>query len=223
VHREFAEETVRRVLGRLGWDSLAGRTVLDIGANIGTETVSFIVRHGAERVIAMEPDPENLRFLRANIALNGVQDQVDVHALALSDRDQTLVFERSADNWGDHRVRVQDPSGPALGGEDARTTIEVQARTLDSLASDGTIDIGAVDLAWIDTQGHEAHVLAGASCLATIPILTEYWPYGLRRAGGLERFSELTRDRTVVDLRGSGPYSPDDFVVDTDLLLLPNA
>jgi FkbM family methyltransferase len=40
-------------------------------------------------------------------------------------------------------------------------------------------------LAWIDTQGHEPDIFRGAKKLikSDIPMVTEFWPYGLIRAG----------------------------------------
>jgi hypothetical protein len=83
------------------------------------------------------------------------------------------------------------------------------------------ISAAEIDLVWMDVQGHEAHVLAGATCLAGVPVVTEFWPFGLRRAGALARFHELTAGRRSVDLDGSGPYSPDDIDAYTNLLLFP--
>jgi FkbM family methyltransferase len=205
----FDEGTIERMLEAFehhtAITTLNGMTVLEVGANIGTETVSLLVRHGVERVVAVEPDSENVRFLRANLALNGVHDRVEIHQIALSDADGTLVLERSTDNWGDHRIRIADPSGPDLREEGQRVTVEVPARRLDSLADDGEIDLDQIDLMWMDAQGHEAHILSGAQRLAAagIPILTEYWPYGLRRVGALDRFHALVAERysMVVDLR----------------------
>jgi FkbM family methyltransferase len=153
----------------------------------------------------MEPDAENVRFLRANLALNGVQDRVTIHQMALSDTDGTVVLERSENNWGDHRVRVADPFGPDLHDEGLRATSNVPARRLDSLVDTGEIILEDIDLVWIDAQGHEGHILAGAERLAGagIPVVTEYWPYGLRRAGALERFHTLVSEHydLIVDLR----------------------
>ena len=246
VHGGYEEETVERLLAalenRLGLGSLRGMTVLEVGSNIGTETVSLLGRHGATRVVAIEPDPDNARFLRANLALNGLEGRAEVLELALSDVDAKLRLERSPDNWGDHRIRVPQPRGPSLSVEHERATVEVPARRLDSLIESGEVDLGALDLVWMDVQGHEAHVLAGAERLvdAGIPILTEYWPYGLSRIGALERFHTLVADRhdEVLDLRPNQPgppaviagrdvatladrYPRDAFVASTDLLLVP--
>jgi len=205
----FDAETVRRVVRALAEhtdiSTLKGLTVLEVGANIGTETVSMLVSHGVERIVAFEPGAENVRFLRANLALNGVQERVQVHQMALSDSDGMMTLECSEDNWGDHRIRTEDASGPELYNEGQRVTVQTPARRLDSLVDSGELDLEEVDLVWIDAQGHEGHILAGAKRLLTarIPVLTEYWPYGLRRAGGLDRFHELVAERydLVVDLR----------------------
>lgn len=49
--------------------SLAGKTVLDVGAGAG-ETAWFFLSHGASRVIAVEPDSQVARFLKLNTAAN---------------------------------------------------------------------------------------------------------------------------------------------------------
>jgi len=209
VFGSFADETMDGMLTALeqhaGITTLSGLTVLEVGANIGTETVALLVRRGVKRVVAVEPDAENVRLLRANLALNGVQDRVEIHELALSDTDGTVVLESSSHNCGDHRIRVAEPHGPDLLQEGRRETAEISARRLDSLAEAGEIDLADIDLVWMDAQGHEAHILAGAERLAAAgtPVVTEYWPYGLRRAGALDRFHDLVAHRygTVVDLR----------------------
>lgn len=205
LHGGFGEDTIEALLTALarhaGIASIEGLTVLEIGANIGTETVSFIARHGARRVIAVEPDRENVRFLRANLALNGIEDRVAVHQIALSDSDGEVMLERSEDNWGDHRVR-----NPGERGSDGRQdSLPVQARRLDSLIEAGEVALDDVGIVWMDAQGHEGHIFAGAQRLleSGVPIVTEYWPHGLREVGTLERFHSLvTRHyEKIVDLR----------------------
>ncbi len=244
VSGSFERETLRRMLvalSRHGVMTLRGMTVLEVGANIGTETVSLLSHHGVERVVAFEPDAENARLLRANLALNGLDRRADVHEIALSDVDAMLLLERSADNNGDHRIRVLDTSGPDLFNEAERTTVEVRARSIDSLVESGELNLDAVGLVWMDAQGHEGHVLAGAQKLiaAGVPVLTEYWPYGLNRAGGLDRFHTAVAEGygTVIDLRSNHDEPPvtlpanrvaeladrysEEFLSYSDLLLIP--
>ncbi len=184
-------ELLSRVDGRQF--SLEERLFLDIGANLGSATVEAMVHFGAAGGIAFEPDPVNFSFLQRNLAANGLIGHVDAHQLALSDRTGSVAFELSPDNAGDHRVRLDgEPLATALG-EAEREVVEVEATTLDQLCDDGTVDLGRVGLAWIDVQGHEPNMLAGAEQLtgAEIPLVVEYSPYHLGTSGGLDRFDEI--------------------------------
>jgi Methyltransferase FkbM domain len=102
----------------------------------------------------------------------------------------TLEMELSSDNPGDHRVRERVdgtlPESPSFR-ESSRRTIRIEARTLDDLLGSDSLAAGAQDvqLLWIDVQGHELHVLRGAEALLgrRVPVVMEFWPYGLARAG----------------------------------------
>ncbi len=172
-----------RELGR----PVPGGTVLDIGANMGVISIGLL-RHGwMRRAVAIEPEPGNVALLRRNVAQNDLSDRVVCVPCALSDRDGTVDFELSGDNYGDHRVRLGSlPSLSERYQESGRRLIEVEMRRLDDvvagLPAQFTDDLALI---WIDTQGHEAHVFRGArSVLARgVPVLAELWPYGLLRAG----------------------------------------
>src|SRR4051812_3959010 len=59
-----------------------GATVIDVGANIGYNTVYAARRvTPAGRVIAIEPAQDNLAVLRRNLAINGLR-QVEVKSVA---------------------------------------------------------------------------------------------------------------------------------------------
>ena len=184
----------------LGYPEVRRRCFVEIGANIGSTTVTAIKSAGFPRVVCFEPEPTNFRLLEMNLALNGLGGRATAYQLALSDSAGELEFEIAPDNSGDGRVR---PAGspaqraePGHLGESARPTIRVRATTFDELLAGGIVPpLDEVGIVWIDTQGHEGHVLAGASRLGEsgVPLLCEYWPYGLRRAGGLERFEAFVR------------------------------
>lgn len=69
------------------WSSFIGETysklpfknriVIDIGANIGDTSISFI-NNGASKVIALEPFPINYEFAKSNISKNNMQDQIEL-------------------------------------------------------------------------------------------------------------------------------------------------
>ncbi len=191
-------------------DPLQGRCFLDIGANIGTATCVALNSYGVSRAWAFEPAPQNHQLLRQNLIANGFEDRVSIHQCALSDRDGSVAFELSETNWGDHRVRgLEGRDPPALMGEKPRKTIEVVARRLDSLIEEGTVNLENVGLAWIDAQSHEAHILDGAAALlrTEVPIVCEYWPYGLSQAGTFDRFHDLVASErsSFIDLSRRDP------------------
>jgi FkbM family methyltransferase len=242
VHGAYDLDPMRRALDRLGRElgdpaPLSGRTVLDVGANIGISIVPLLRLFGAERGIAVEPEPGNVEMLRLNLALNDLSDRVQVLAVGLSDRDGSLALELSSANPGDHRMRV--PGTPTTPETAARPALDVPVRRLDALVEKGEVDAGSLGLIWVDVQGHEGHVLAGARALlaAKAPMVTEFWPTELMRAGGLDLFEEIVAAHFTgfVDLRAAdadGPALPTSGIGElarrypgpgdfTDLLLLP--
>ena len=172
------------------WRALAylrnfeGDLFIDIGANTGFVSIPAVKSGRFQRAIAVEPEPFNFRLLCANIHLNGLGPQIVAHNVALGAREQVDVsFELSETNFGDHRIRLS--ADPGLFGEDRRETIRVKMMQLDLL-------IPSLDprrtMIWMDTQGFEGHILAGArnALAARPPLVLEFWPYAMNRAGSYE-------------------------------------
>lgn len=147
------------VHGYFEWRNLAiaaavtrpGDCVLEIGANIGTETIGFadIVGPGGS-VHAFEPLPANVDRLQRVAALNPTR-AIHIHQLALSDRVGRLQFE----------IPPVDSSGVghlvAPESNERSGTIVVECRTLDSLSSE--LPGGAA--VFVDTEGEEVRILRG--------------------------------------------------------------
>src|SRR6185312_7799745 len=53
--------------------------IVDIGANVGMSCLWWLSNYWRARVIAFEPHPDHVSQARANIALNGWQDRVELH------------------------------------------------------------------------------------------------------------------------------------------------
>jgi FkbM family methyltransferase len=161
-------------------------TVIDVGANIGTISISAVLKKYCKRAIAFEPEPFNYYLLNLNIWINGLADIVEVHNLALSDgSNEYLNFELDSKNFGDHRVRVSEANGNC--GEPDRQVISVKAGKLDDYVNEDIL--GSKNcLLWMDTQGFEGFILKGASSIFSTrtPIVTEFWPYGLNRSGSFD-------------------------------------
>lgn len=202
---DFCLEIIEHYLGQAR--CLQGRIFIDVGANIGITTLPALVEFGAAEAIAFEPDAQNFRLLRCNAITNDVDERLHAFRVALSDETSMGLLERAEGNWGDHRIRVRSDLVDGSYGESLRPVVEVPMVRFDELVQELPIDLTRVGLVWMDTQGHEGHILRGASSLLAtdIPVVTEYWPYGLARAGGLELLHRLVAShyQRVVDVRAS--------------------
>ncbi len=189
-----AHEFVCDILGE-SFD-LADGDVLEVGANIGTGSVAFVTVLGARRVHAFEPAPENFRLLRQTVLANDLSERILTHQVALSNSDGHVLFELAPRTWGDHRVRVAKQHGADAFDEADRDVVTVPSATIDSLVRNGTLDLTKIKLVWVDIQGHEGFFMEGALELlrTSIPVVVEFWPYGLSRVGGVGKFVELAQE-----------------------------
>lgn len=142
--------------------------VLDIGASTGSYCLLACFMEMA-KVHAFEPMPLACDILRSNVLLNGLEDVVTVHEVALTD----------CDGQGELKVPTSRKyAGFSSLGRPIRTqlkaswqSVHVETKCLDSLC------LGQVDIVKIDTEGCELMVLRGGE--KTIrdwmpPILLEY-------------------------------------------------
>jgi FkbM family methyltransferase len=216
--------SLERAVGAIaaaGLPGPSGRVLVEVGANIGTTTVMATRAYGFREVICFEPVPANRELLVQNLSLNGVQDRVRVVPVALSSSPGTANLALSPINAGAARVRARRSEESGIWDESRWEVIEVPTDTFDSFVERGDIDLADVALVWMDVQGHEWAVLEGARTLreSAVPVVIEFWPYGLRRAGALERLlallkTEYTRilDLTLADeLSDWVEYSPSDI------------
>jgi FkbM family methyltransferase len=173
-----------------------GDCAVDVGANIGLHTLAMSSACGPNgRVLAVEPDPRNLRVCRRNLKING-RHNVEVLPVAASDRTGTIKLYLSKDNRGDHRV--YDPG-------DHRQTLNVTAIPLTEVLADRDLQPRLVK---IDVQGWESNVLAGALLALRgqqpLVLITEFWTDGLVAAGSsaseyLSLIDELQLDLYEID------------------------
>jgi FkbM family methyltransferase len=131
-----------------------GDVFVDGGAHVGVFTLLAAALVGETgRVVACEPVPENVRLLRANIALNRYH-WVDTHMVALgAEAGRAELF-----SFG---------SGSALGSfapavPDGSRRLTVAVRTLDELAAPFAPNVRLVKL---DVEGAELLAVRGASAL----------------------------------------------------------
>lgn len=140
------------------------RLFLDVGANIGYYALLAAAVNPTLTVVAFEPQPGIVRYLRRNITLNGFEEQITPETLALADQPGTATFYASynanfpdvADHLGGRSGF--DPDHAAKLGKHLAFTVDVD--TLDRYAAWHLT--APIDLLKLDTEGTEDRVLAGA-------------------------------------------------------------
>lgn len=129
-----------------------GDVVFEIGANVGTETVCFADVVGpTRRVIAVEPDGDNVRLLQRIASLNG-WEHVDIFTAAASDCDGEVWFETTPE-------RTASGIGRVVGQANGGTVVRVRSVCLDTLRRNFGRRVAALS---IDVEGYERAVLKGA-------------------------------------------------------------
>jgi FkbM family methyltransferase len=169
-----------------------GDRILEIGANVGTETVGFsdIVGRSGE-VHAFEPLPSNLSILD-ELASCSENQNIVVHPYAISDSNRTSNFHVPPLHQSGigHLIHYDQPE---------TETIKVDCRKLDSIAK----DIGPPNVIFIDAEGEEVRILRGGKeyiKLSHPTIVLEASAKLLRRAGS-------SLDILYEEMEGLG-YSP---------------
>jgi FkbM family methyltransferase len=120
-------------------------TIVDLGSNIGISLRYWKTLWPTARLVAVEPDPDNIEMLRRNAALGGL-DPVIVAACA-SGRAGEVGLDRSGGYWG---VRMTRGSPE---------TVRVPAMTVPEILLEAGID-GDVDLLKCDIEGAESEVFS---------------------------------------------------------------
>jgi FkbM family methyltransferase len=153
-----------------------GMTVLDIGANVGFFTMLAASLVGPEgRVVAFEPNSNNVRMLEASRRENGFAN-VQVHCLAASDAPGILAFDTSYSNG------IAASLGSSVNGLFGTTIIP--AIDADRLLADDQ----PVHFIKIDVEGGEYRSLNGmrrtlSRCRPTI--VSEFYPGVLSSVSGV--------------------------------------
>jgi FkbM family methyltransferase len=145
-------------------DVLAGRPrplrVVDLGANIGLYGALVRTREGDAGIVSFEPDPANLKLLRACIEMNAELGDWQLVAACAAARDGVVRFSA----LGDPGSRVtDDPCAPSV--------VEAEARDVFPF-------LDGVDLLKIDIEGSEWGLLADERFGAAPVVALEYHPHG---------------------------------------------
>lgn len=149
-----------------------GKLFLDIGANIGTETIYAMLSGHFSGAVTVEPEPGNFELLRQNIAVNGLEEKVHLFNCAVGAKAETGFLMRSHSNKGGHAL---DPAGKA---DRAGNGITVDVKPLGQIVEEAGFRAEDAGLVWIDVNGTEADVLKGMGALLDhrVPVVLEHLP-----------------------------------------------
>ncbi len=202
-----------RILAR-GWLPLAevlqarelavGTAMIDIGANIGTTSITRAVLGDFQVVYAAEPEPNNYGCLVQNVVANDLRGFVLPDQVAIGSFDGDAFLKLSNSSIGGHEL-AKDPKD-----DPDRRFVRVPCRTLDSWAAGLGIDLDLVTFVKCDAQGSEGHIFRGATEVLRhkhIAWQIEFWPHGLRKTGfEVQEFLDLIRHHftQMIDLRPWG-------------------
>lgn len=185
----FERDHVERLLSILrerGW-LLPDRTLLELGGNIGTQTVYFALSEAYRHIVTVEPDPRNFRLLKANIEQNGLGHRVSLVASAAGDREGQLDFYQHRNNHG---------KSSAIRSKGSAEAISVPVKPVTQILLEAQVPPEDVGLVWMDIEGYEPVACRSMEPLLTarVPLYMEFTPafYGETQAtefrGYLARF-----------------------------------
>lgn len=168
-----------------------GGVFLDIGANIGWYSLvagAIVGREGM--VLAVEPEPRNLKLLQTNLQRN-CASPFRIFPYALGEETSRADLHLSPDNFGDHSLFQ-------TGSQTSRHKVGIDVRRLDNLISPE--EFSQVQLLKIDTQGYEPRILSSLEGLLKQhrpPMMVEFSPSHIYQCGSspFEIFAFLEKQR----------------------------
>lgn len=122
--------------------------VVDVGAHIGCFTLR--VAGKADRILAIEPAPDNFELLELNLEENNITNTVPI-CCALSDTEGQHVLCYNESHSDSHTI---EPRSNRTGGV---RDIAVPSKTLSSIMAEHQID--RIDLLKLDCEGSEHGIL----------------------------------------------------------------
>jgi FkbM family methyltransferase len=220
----FERDHVDRLLAVLSERGLLrdGSVLLELGGNIGTQTVYFALSGAFGRIVTVEPDPRNFPMLVTNIEQNGLGDRVSAVHCAAGDREGDLEFFLHRNNRGKSSAIQQS-------ARDQRITVPV--RRVPAILESAGADPADVGLVWMDIEGYEPFACRSMETLLAqgVPLYMEYTPafYGQEQAAEFVRFLggyydhclAFVEDRRQAMKVAELPVEGDQF----DVLFLPRA
>lgn len=137
-------------------------TLLEIGGNIGTQTVYFALSGAYARIVSIEPDPRNFPLLALNIRQNGLEEKVRLVNCAAGESEGEIDFFLNLDNHGKSSAIRQSPRDKK---------ISVPVKPVPDILAGLSVDPTSIGLVWMDIEGYEP-----VACRSMQPLLARRVP-----------------------------------------------
>ena len=176
------------------WGDGEGRVIVDAGAHMGLASLYWLGIWPRARVWAVEPNEENLRILRENVAVNGLGGQVEAIGAALVG-DQAGRRRFYYDRVGEWLMSGSLSEG-AWDGSETSQEVWVETRLLSEILEAARTESPRqkIDLLKMDIEGAEGEVLREAreELRWVQRLILEYHPTGAKSQdwGGLIKLLE---------------------------------
>ena len=208
-------EGLLAILRERGWLRHDG-VMLELGGNIGTQTVYFALSGAYRHIVTVEPDPRNFRLLAENIGQNGLDERVTLVASAAGDHEGQIDFYPHRNNHG---------KSSAIRSSGSAAPISVPVKPVMQILAETQIPPEAIGLVWMDIEGYEPVACRSMEPLMArkVPLYMEFTPafYGEKQAtefrGHLARFYDdcliFHEDRIIAAKVEELPVSGEQFDV----------
>ncbi|MHC1551671.1 FkbM family methyltransferase [Phyllobacterium sp. K27] len=164
----------------------SGTTLLEIGGNIGTQTIYFALSQSFSQIVSVEADPRNFKLLQHNIRQNGLEDKILAIQCAAGDLEGEIDFFQHQNNHG-------KSSTVRKSHRDHKITVAV--KPVDKILSEANISPQEIGLIWMDIEGYEPVACNSMQTLLTrkVPLYMEFSPIFYGREQSIAFIQYLAR------------------------------
>lgn len=156
IQRDISIKYLKKIINK------KNSTIIEIGAEIGTDTVNFDKFLSSPKIYSFEPDPRN--FERLSQRVKGL-DNIKIYNLAISDGKGFADFFLSEDIYGNRDGQGSSSlKKPKNVGEIFSTILFEEKVKVETISLDEWVeenDIQLIDFIWADVQGAEDLIIKG--------------------------------------------------------------
>lgn len=151
-HGDFYRGAVENVVKLLDIHSAKSRNQIcvEVGANIGTQTVYLSLTDFFSRIVALEPVHRNFELLGKNVSENNLDTRVQIVKKAIWRESGRARIFLDQENSGAHSF---------IGSPRQNASLEVETITVGDLFEQHDIDADSLGFVWIDAEGAEPEII----------------------------------------------------------------